>query len=99
MSLYLPNRQHIVPDNRKDGFKYPGVDSTIGYVSLIGKSKATVASPLVKLLLDLGAVLYVKTNIPQTLMVPILVSFWIVNILTNVSLRLRIRTITSLGGL
>lgn len=27
------------------------------------------ASPLVQILLDLGAVLYVKTNIPQTLMV------------------------------
>jgi amidase len=53
---------------KQDGFKYPGVDSTLGYVSLVGKT-ATVASSLVKLLLDLGAVLYVKTNVPQTLMV------------------------------
>ncbi|KAN0107998.1 Acetamidase [Hyaloscypha variabilis] len=59
---------HGLPISIKDGFNYPGVESTIGYVSLVGKSKAIVPSPLVKLLLDLGAVLYVKTNIPQTLM-------------------------------
>ncbi|KAH8803652.1 amidase [Xylogone sp. PMI_703] len=59
---------HGLPISIKDSFKFPGVESTIGYVSFIGKTMADTPSPLVKILLDLGAVLYVKTNIPQTLM-------------------------------
>jgi amidase len=46
-----------------------GVESTVGYVAKIGNSVADKNSCLVDILLDLGAVLYVKTNIPQTLMV------------------------------
>jgi amidase len=58
---------HGLPISVKDGFQYVGVEASIGYVSFLGK-KSTVNSPLVDILLGLGAVLYVKTNIPQTLM-------------------------------
>ena len=59
---------HGLPISVKDTFKVKGHDATIGFVSWIGK-KATQNSTLVDVLLDLGAVLYVKTNIPQTLLV------------------------------
>jgi amidase len=58
---------HGVPISVKDLFNIPGYDSTLGFVSLIG-NKATKESDFVRLLLDLGAVVFVKTNIPQTLM-------------------------------
>lgn len=51
----------------KDQFNVAGFDSTIGYVARVGKP-ASKQSTLVKLLLDAGAVLYVKTNVPATLM-------------------------------
>lgn len=52
----------------KDSFNIKGIRSTIGYVSFIENEAATQNSALVSILLNLGAVLYVKTNIPQTLM-------------------------------
>jgi amidase len=58
---------HGLPISLKDSFNIPGYDSTLGFVCDIGK-KATEESDLVRLLLDLGANFYVKTNIPQTLM-------------------------------
>jgi amidase len=58
---------HGLPASLKDQFNIPGLDSTIGYVSYAGKP-AKEASTLVKLLLDAGAVLYVKTNLPATIM-------------------------------
>jgi amidase len=56
---------HGLPISLKDSFKIQGVDSTIGYISLVNKP-AEKASPLVQILLDLGAVLYCKTNVPQS---------------------------------
>lgn len=53
----------------KDSFCIEGLQSTVGYVSLLEDAPATENSALVKILLELGAVLYVKTNIPQTMMV------------------------------
>lgn len=44
------------------------IDDSLGYVALIGKP-AEDDSAIVKLLVQNGAVLYVKTNVPQTLMV------------------------------
>lgn len=44
------------------------VHDSLGYVALIGKP-AEDDSAIVKLLIQNGAVLYVKTNVPQTLMV------------------------------
>ncbi|KAL5340222.1 amidase signature domain-containing protein [Aspergillus crustosus] len=51
----------------QDCFNVRGYDSTLGFVSFIGR-KAEANAPLVDILLELGAVIYVKTNIPQTLM-------------------------------
>lgn len=45
-----------------------GVQSTIGYIAYVDRPAAELSSPLVDILLQNGAVLYVKTNIPQTLM-------------------------------
>ncbi|KAK5050425.1 hypothetical protein LTR84_003706 [Exophiala bonariae] len=59
---------HGMPVSLKDSFNVKGVSSTIGYVSFINKKPADFNSPLVEILLKAGAVLYVKTNIPQTLM-------------------------------
>lgn len=60
---------HGLPISMKDSFKFPGVDSTLGFVDFIGNGKNIKDfSPLVKQLLDLGAIPFVKSNIPQTLM-------------------------------
>ncbi|KUJ08532.1 amidase [Mollisia scopiformis] len=59
---------HGLPISLKDSFNVKGFKSTIGYVSFIANEPSTTNSALVSILLNLGAVLYVKTNIPQTLM-------------------------------
>ncbi|KAE8155082.1 amidase signature domain-containing protein [Aspergillus avenaceus] len=59
---------HGLPISLKDSFCVQGIQSTIGYVSFLDHPPASSNSALVDLLLDLGAVLYVKTNIPQTMM-------------------------------
>ncbi|KAI4731061.1 amidase [Aureobasidium sp. EXF-10728] len=58
---------HGLPISLKDSFNVPGFDSTIGMTYFVNKP-ATEYSALPKLLLDLGAVLYCKTNVPQTMM-------------------------------
>lgn len=58
---------HGLPISFKDQFQLKGVDSTIGYVSYAEKP-ATDDSTLVKLLLKAGAIPYVKSNVPATLM-------------------------------
>jgi Asp-tRNA(Asn)/Glu-tRNA(Gln) amidotransferase A subunit family amidase len=60
---------HGLPVSFKDSFNIEGVQSTVGYVSFLKHPPAKSNSALVSMLLDLGAVLYVKTNIPQTMMV------------------------------
>ena len=86
---------HGLPISVKDSFKLKNYEATLGYVSWVGKSKATTNSALVDMFLDLGAILYVKTNIPQTLMVGFeLGDNW--SLLT--SARQPTRTTTSLGG-
>ncbi|KAJ5448133.1 Amidase [Penicillium cf. griseofulvum] len=59
---------HGLPISLKDSFHVEGVQSTVGYVELLKNEPAKTNSALVKILLQLGAVLYVKTNIPQTMM-------------------------------
>ncbi|CAK7236233.1 hypothetical protein SBRCBS47491_009568 [Sporothrix bragantina] len=60
---------HGLPISIKDSFNYIGQETTLGFVSFVGgKTVAKEHSALVKMLLDLGAVLYIKSNIPQTLM-------------------------------
>lgn len=58
---------HGVPVSLKDTFKVKGYDSSIGIASLAFKPAET-NSLLVDILLQAGAVLYCKTNVPQTLM-------------------------------
>lgn len=66
---------HGLPISIKDSFQFKGVDSTIGFVSFLENGPATKNSAIVQMLLDLGAVLYCKTNVPQTLMVSRLLQF------------------------
>ncbi|ETS76633.1 hypothetical protein PFICI_12020 [Pestalotiopsis fici W106-1] len=58
---------HGLPVSLKDGFQVAGVPATLGLLSYVDFVSDT-NSPLVDILLDLGAILYVKTNIPQTLL-------------------------------
>jgi len=58
---------HGLPISLKDQFDLKGLDSTIGYVALVGKPAARDAA-VVRLLANAGAVFYVKTNVPTTLM-------------------------------
>lgn len=57
---------HGVPISLKDSFNIKGYDASIGIASLVGKP-AMENSLLVDILFELGAVLYCKTNVPQTL--------------------------------
>lgn len=59
---------HGLPISLKDSFNIKDVDSTLGYVCKIGNAKLLEQSTLTNMLIDLGAVLYIKSNIPQTLM-------------------------------
>lgn len=58
---------HGLPVSLKDSFQIVGSEATIGYVSYIDKL-AEDDSSLVEVLTQQGAVLFVKTNIPMTLM-------------------------------
>lgn len=58
---------HGLPISLKDSFKITGSEATIGFVYFLDNI-AQQNTPMVDLLLDQGAVVYVKTNIPQTLM-------------------------------
>ncbi|KAI1146361.1 amidase signature domain-containing protein [Nemania diffusa] len=67
---------HGLPISLKDQFHIKGVDTTMGYVGWIGgnlgigdpKQAHQVESQLTTELLSLGAVLYCKTSLPQTLL-------------------------------
>ncbi|PKX96391.1 putative general amidase [Aspergillus novofumigatus IBT 16806] len=58
---------HGLPISIKDLFHVKGTHASIGMISFL-EEKSTHNSPLVDILLSLGAVIYVKTNIPQTMM-------------------------------
>ncbi|RMJ20063.1 hypothetical protein CDV36_000226 [Fusarium kuroshium] len=58
---------HGLPISLKDTFHVPGTQATIGLVAFLDEFSKTT-SPLVEILLSLGAVPYVKTNVPQTMM-------------------------------
>lgn len=59
---------HGLPVSVKDGFDVEGYDSTLGWVSMIGRPAERDCN-LVAILRGLGAVVYCKTNVPQSLMV------------------------------
>ncbi|RAL61085.1 hypothetical protein DID88_010426 [Monilinia fructigena] len=58
---------HGLPISLKDQFRIKGLETSMGYVSWIGKYEDQ-NSILVTLLLKAGAVFYIKTNVPQSLM-------------------------------
>ncbi|EJD42742.1 general amidase [Auricularia subglabra TFB-10046 SS5] len=60
---------HGLPVSLKDQFSIEGLDTTMGYTQWIGKP-ASQNCTLVDVLLEAGAVPFVRTNIPQTLMWP-----------------------------
>jgi amidase len=67
---------HGLPVSLKDQFHVRGVETTMGYVGWIGTFQGhkgdprsfTYESEMVRELRELGAVLYVKTSVPHTLM-------------------------------
>jgi amidase len=59
---------HGLPISLKDSFNVKGTQATIGYVSFITRPPAATNSSLVDILANAGAVFYVKTNLPQTMM-------------------------------
>ncbi|RDW69424.1 amidase-6 [Coleophoma cylindrospora] len=59
---------HGLPISLKDQFRIKGLETTMGYVAWIGKYEKE-DSVLVTLLAKAGAVFYVKTSVPQSLMV------------------------------
>lgn len=59
---------HGVPVSLKETFNVQGVPSTLGYVSFLDRPPVSQNSALVDILLKAGAVLHVKTNVPQTMM-------------------------------
>ncbi|KAF2237180.1 amidase [Viridothelium virens] len=59
---------HGLPISLKDCFNVKGQYATVGFVSFIDKPVADMNSVLPDILYKYGAVFYVKTNIPQTLM-------------------------------
>ncbi|KAF2654945.1 Acetamidase [Lophiostoma macrostomum CBS 122681] len=59
---------HGLPISLKDQFRVKGVETSMGYVSWLGKYDEE-ESVLTTLLRKAGAVFYVKTSVPQTLMV------------------------------
>lgn len=60
---------HGLPISLKDQLCIKGLETTMGYVSWIGQY-AEKNAVLVDILIECGAVLFVRTNIPQTLMWP-----------------------------
>ncbi|KAL3478998.1 putative acetamidase [Aspergillus californicus] len=58
---------HGVPVSVKDRFDVEGFDTTVGWVGLANKPAAK-SDAVVQLLESMGAVLYAKTNVPQSLM-------------------------------
>lgn len=60
---------HGLPISIKDNFNVVGKDSTVGFVAWCNKPR-TQNSVLVDLLKSLGAVIYVKTNVPTAMMMP-----------------------------
>jgi amidase len=59
---------HGVPISLKDNFNIAGKASSVGFAAL-ADTEATSNSSLVDILLRLGAVVYVKTNVPTAMMI------------------------------
>jgi Asp-tRNA(Asn)/Glu-tRNA(Gln) amidotransferase A subunit family amidase len=57
-----------IPVSLKDSIVVGGYDTTVGYSSFVGKHKTPKDGTMVRLLKDAGAIPYVKTNLPITLL-------------------------------
>lgn len=69
---------HGLPISLKDTYQVEGTQATIGAVSFLNRTSQENSS-MVEVLFELGAVLYVKTNVAQILLVRaacILSPFW-----------------------
>ena len=61
---------HGLPVSLKDRFNVKGLESACGYVSWLGDRKnASSEGVLVKRLRRMGAILFVKTNVPMSMLV------------------------------
>ncbi|CAE7223598.1 unnamed protein product [Rhizoctonia solani] len=60
---------HGVPVSIKDRISVKGEDTSCGYVAWAGKRIAQEDAPVVRILREAGAIIYVKTTNPQTLFV------------------------------
>lgn len=61
---------HGLPVSLKDRFNIEGLESACGYVSWLGKEKSeNNEGILVKRLRRMGAVFFVKTNVPMSMLV------------------------------
>ncbi|KAL4936341.1 Acetamidase [Aspergillus oleicola] len=61
---------HGLPISLKDQLRVKGVETSMGYISWLNQyDDATTESTLTTLLRQSGAIFYVKTSVPQTLMV------------------------------
>ena len=61
---------HGLPISLKDQFRVSGIETSLGYISWLGKKENEgTESWLVSKLRSLGAVFYCKTNVPTSLMV------------------------------
>ncbi|OJI99562.1 hypothetical protein ASPVEDRAFT_123322 [Aspergillus versicolor CBS 583.65] len=61
---------HGLPISIKESFNVPDVPTTLGFVGFLDRPPSSTSSALVEILNNAGAVLYVKTNVPQTMMTP-----------------------------
>lgn len=59
---------HGLPISVKESFHIRGLPTSLGFISFLDRAPVENNSALVDILLAAGAVLYVKTNIPQTMM-------------------------------
>ncbi|KAF2793225.1 amidase, partial [Melanomma pulvis-pyrius CBS 109.77] len=59
---------HGLPISVKDSFNISGVQTTLGYASFLSRPPSPTNSALVDILLRAGAVFFVKTNLPQSMM-------------------------------
>ncbi|KAL2841869.1 amidase signature domain-containing protein [Aspergillus pseudoustus] len=59
---------HGIPISLKDSFNVKGIQSTLGYVTFLDRPPLAFNSPMVDILLRAGAIIYVKTHLPQTMM-------------------------------
>lgn len=61
---------HGLPGSLKDPFRVEGAETSVGFVGWLGKRETgETESEVVKMAMEMGAVVHVKTNVPTGLMV------------------------------